>query len=219
MTDDRCLAATPILDHDSPIVRRFAASIRTDGSAIDHLREAHRSIGHAVAPVYSVDERQPASHTLARGKGSCSQRFAVLESVARTRGIPTRVRGIEVLGEFWYPRFGVLRPLIPRRVVLAWPSFLVEGAWLDASELFTPDPDPTPFTNDGESLFDAVGHARIDWDGTASTPSCDLSGVVGRSLGVFDARDDLFAMHATSPAWLLRLADPVLRHWTPRSAG
>ncbi|SEK66054.1 hypothetical protein [Nonomuraea pusilla] len=68
-----------------------------------------------------MNERQPASRTLALGRGSCSQRLAVLEAVARACGVATRVRGLLVDGRFWHPRFPLLRPLVPGRVVLAWP--------------------------------------------------------------------------------------------------
>jgi hypothetical protein len=216
--DERCLIATHILDHEHPAIRRFAATLPPTSSALDSLREAHRAIATRIVPVYSVNEQQPASRTFARGRGSCSQRFAVIEAVARARGIATRVRAMEIQGSFWYPRFRLLRPLVPRRVVLVWPAFRVDEAWVDVSELFAPVGPPQAFTNDGETLFDAVGHVTIDWDGRGSGPSCDLSSVVGRDLGIFACRDDVFAEHRTSRTWLLALADPILRHWTPRSS-
>jgi hypothetical protein len=216
--DERHLIATHILDHEHPAIRRFAATLPQSSSTIEGLREAHRAIARRIVPVYSVHEQQPASRTLARGRGSCSQRFAVLEAVARANGIATRVRAMEIQGSFWYPRFRMLRPLVPRRVILVWPAFRVEAGWLDVSELFPPAALPQSFTNDGETLFDAVGHVTIDWDGRHASPSCDLSGVVGRDLGTFACRDDVFAEHRTSRTWLLAIADPILRRWTPRSS-
>ncbi|MFG3658562.1 transglutaminase domain-containing protein, partial [Streptomyces sp. NPDC047706] len=60
------------------------------------LRRAHRAVTGAVRPVYSVQDERPVSEVLRRGRGSCSQRLAVLEAVARADGIPTRVRGLLV---------------------------------------------------------------------------------------------------------------------------
>ncbi|MFE4502287.1 transglutaminase domain-containing protein [Rhodococcus sp. NPDC056743] len=51
--------------------------------------------------MYGLDDTQPASTTLRRGRGSCSQRLAVLEALARRRGIATRVEGLILRGEFW----------------------------------------------------------------------------------------------------------------------
>jgi hypothetical protein len=57
---------------------------------------------------------------------------------------------------------------------------------------------PERFANDGESLFDAVGHTAIDFDGrTAECPGaqCDLSEFVKEEAGIFPTRDALFAAH------------------------
>jgi len=194
------------------------ASLPSGGTQGDLVRVAYRAVSDAIRPVYSVDERRPASVTLSRGTGSCSQRFAVLEALARARGIPTRVRAMRVQGSFWYPRFGLLRPLIPRSVVLVWPSFFIDDGWVDISDLFPTRATGTGFANDGETLFEAVETMVVDWDGSRGVPSCDLSGVVGDDLGVFARRDDVFAVHRTSHSWLLELADPILRRWAPRSS-
>ena len=165
------------------------------------VQAAHRLITERITAVYALDDRQPASVTIRRGSGSCSQRLAVLEAVARSRGIPTRVRGLFVDGSFWYPRFPRLRALVPRIVVLAWPEFLLDGEWVGAGELFGPvvalPVGSAAFTNaDGETLFDAVARSAVDWDGVTSSPgsgsSCDLSAVVRGDAGYFRDRDALF---------------------------
>ena len=218
--DPRHLAATPILDWHARAIVELADAVRSE-DALTTVRAAHREIAHRIRPVYALDETQPASRTLDRGRGSCSQRFAVLESVVRGSGIPTKVRGLSVEGRFWYPRFRVLRVFVPARVVLAWPSFFVAERWLSASEVFAPlGTSDVPFTNEGETLFDAIESAGIDWDGATSTPDapsmCDLSGVVGEDLGEFATRDELFRRHRTMARALEAVADPLLRHRTPR---
>lgn len=142
---------------------------------------------------------QPASRTLTRGRGSCSQRLAVLEAVARSADIATRSRGLLVDGSFWYPRFPRLRFAVPDTVVLAWPEFNLDGAWTSASDLFEPPhASPAGFTNaDSETLFDALARGAVDWDGVTSSTgacsSCDLSAAVLEDLGRYDSRDELFS--------------------------
>ncbi|MFI6564334.1 transglutaminase domain-containing protein [Streptomyces sp. NPDC050534] len=194
------------------------------------LRQAHRCIAATVRPVYSVDDARPVSQVLRRGRGSCSQRLAVLESVARASGVPTRVRGLLVDGTFWYPRFPRLRRLVPHQVVLAWPEFRLEGLsaadhstapWLPVSELFGDLGELSEgagggFTNSGaETLFEALSRTAIDWDGStlcpASGAACDLSAYVLADLGHFDSRDALFARHGQTLCPTARtVAEPVL---------
>ncbi|MEV7198885.1 transglutaminase domain-containing protein [Streptomyces griseoluteus] len=193
------------------------------------LRHAHRWISTEVRPVYSVQEARPISQVLRLGRGSCSQRMAVLEAVARAWGIPSRVRGLVVDGTFWYPRFPRLHRLVPDQVVLAWPEFRIDGLsetdhtaapWLPVSELFGGAGEARGrtrgFTNAGpETLFEALSRTSVDWDGltacAASDGSCDLSAYLLTDLGRFDSRDELFAQHGQTLCGPARfLAEPVL---------
>jgi len=215
-------APTPILDFPSPAIARFiGASFPGSPSPRVRLRRAHAAIGRLTRPVYGIDELQPASTTLRRGRGSCSQRLAVLEAVARGQGIVTRSRGLLVDGRFWAARFGVLAPVLPDLVVIAWPEFRLDDGWLSASDLFTGDADAEanaagPFTNEGpETLFDAITRGAASW--TAGGPS-GLHRFLRRDLGTFDSRDHLFARHGQNlPRPVRRLADPVFRHWSAGS--
>lgn len=96
---------TATLDWEHPAVGALVERIPRSGDARESLRVAHGIIAREVRPVYSVDDLRRASRTLKLGRGSCSQRMAVLEAVARAVGVPTRVRGLLVDGRFWYPRF------------------------------------------------------------------------------------------------------------------
>jgi hypothetical protein len=194
------------------------------------LRRAHRWISEEVRPVYSVEEARPVSQVLRLGRGSCSQRMAVLEAVARAWGVPSRVRGLVVEGTFWYPRFPRLRRLVPDHVVLAWPEFRLDGLseaadaaapWLPVSELFAGVSEPRGwadggFTNAGpETLFEALSRTNVDWDRVTDCPasdgSCDFSAYLLTDLGHFDSRDDLFAQHGQTLCGPARfLAEPVL---------
>lgn len=228
---------TRILDWEHPRVRSAVrhigmAALEGEGPAarMAALHRAHRWISDEVRPVYSVEEARPVSEVLRLGRGSCSQRMAVLEAVARAWGIPTRVRGLVVNGTFWYPRFPRLRRFVPSQVVLAWPEFAIEGlssadrvaaSWLPVSDLFAGIGEARGrvgggFTNAGpETLFEALSRTNVDWDGATACPasdgSCDLSAYLLTDLGRFDSRDELFAQHGQTlcgPARLL--AEPVL---------
>ncbi|MFI8447662.1 transglutaminase domain-containing protein [Streptomyces erythrochromogenes] len=234
-------APTRILDWRDP---RVAALVRELGAAapgpegpvdpvrqIEALHRAHAWIAAAVRPVYSVQDERPVSEVLRRGRGSCSQRLAVLEAVARASGVPTQVRGLLVDGTFWYPRFPRLRRIVPDQVLLAWPEFRIgaEGAcasWLTVSELLgglrpVAAEQGGGFTNAGpETLFEALARTAIDWDaapaacpgtGPGAGAACDLSAYVLRDLGHYDSRDELFARHGQTLCGLARLvAEPVL---------
>jgi hypothetical protein len=213
---------TRILDWKAASVLALVRQARERSAPGDQtalLRAAHSSIVAAVRPVYSVNDAMPVSRVLARGRGSCSQRFAVLEAVARASGIATRVRGRMVDGRFWYPRFPHLRWLVPSQVVLAWPQFRLAGVWLDANELFGSMGELVTnegFSNaGGETLFEAVCRTAVDWDGRTADAggdgSCDLSSRVLSDLGLFDSRDALFSAYGQTLSWPARLfAEPIL---------
>lgn len=194
----RNLEPTAILDYRSESVRVFADSIVPAGASPDFLQAAHESISERILPIYSIREFRPASATIRRGQGSCSQRLACLEALARLRGIGTRVRGLWLSGRFWHRRFPLSRWFIPRRILLAWPQFAMGESWLSVEEIYAPleelSRQGTCFTNDMESLFEAVRSTAVDFDGRLrmSAPHCDLSRYVLEDAGVFDARDDLF---------------------------
>ncbi|WP_326579173.1 transglutaminase domain-containing protein [Streptomyces sp. NBC_00481] len=215
--------ATVILDHDDPLVGAVARRVLSEATPRDALRTAHRIIARDVRPVYSVEDRRRVSRTLRLGRGSCSQRMAALEAVARAVRVRTRVRGLLVDGTFWYPRFPRLKPFVPEQVLLAWPEFRISGAWVPIGELFDgPDAGGGGFANrGGETLFDAIARTGVRWDtcGTASGSACDLSAQVVADLGHFDDRDDLFERHGQTLCWTARtLTEPVLGRWSAGAA-
>jgi hypothetical protein len=196
------LRATRILDHSGEAVRAMVWRVETtNATRRTYLQAGYRLLREEVRPVYTVDELQATSVTLAKGKGSCSQRFACLESVARAGGIATRVRGLWIAGRFWNPRFRWTRAFIPSRILLAWPQFYLDGRWVSVEELFESplrlaERNPRGFGNDGESMFDAIDHVAVDFGGRTAAcgaGACDLSGFVVGDAGHFAARDELFA--------------------------
>jgi hypothetical protein len=230
-TDASCVGGvepTRILDWHDDAVSDLVAALAHVLDPRARLQQAHGLISTRVRPVYALDDQQPVSVTLARGRGSCSQRLAVLEAVARASGVATRSRGLLVDGRFWYPRFPRLRFIVPDVVLLAWPEFHLDGQWVSATELFGPVQQLSAhggsFTNsDGETLFDALARTAVDWDGLTSTPStcstCDLSATVVADLGRFNSRDQLFAVHGQTMCWPARtLAGPFLGRWSAQAS-
>ncbi|MFF1510621.1 transglutaminase domain-containing protein [Streptomyces sp. NPDC058326] len=220
---------TPILDVAHPRVTALVERVRREaeerGADSDRarLRTAHGIIAATVRPVYSVEDVRRVSRTLRLGRGSCSQRMAVLEAVARSLDVPTRVRGLLVDGAFWYPRFPKARPFVPEEVLLAWPEFLLDDTWVPIAELFAgrggTGPVPSGFTNSGpETLFEAVARTTVDWDAPAACAGaapCDLSAHLRTDLGRFSSRDELFARHGQTLCRPARtLAEPVLGRWS-----
>ncbi|MFC9388122.1 transglutaminase domain-containing protein [Streptomyces venezuelae] len=222
--------ATAILDLAHPRVVAFVGRVRRAADErgattdLDRLRTAHGIIAATVRPVYSVEDLRRVSRTLRLGRGSCSQRMAVLEAVARSFGVPTRVRGLLVDGAFWYPRFPKLRPFVPEEVLLVWPEFLLDGTWVPIAELFADAEPAAPasragaFTNSGaETLFEAVARTGVDWDAPAACAGaapCDLSAHLRTDLGRFTSRDELFARHGQTLCLPARtLAEPLLGRW------
>jgi hypothetical protein len=217
--------ATAILDHDAPRIRTLAQRVESEATPLDALRAAHRIIARDVRPVYSVEDRRRVSRTLRLGRGSCSQRMAALEAVARAVRVRARVRGLLVDGAFWYPRFPRLKPFVPEEAPPAWPEFRINGAWIPIGELFTAPTTDRPYADKGgETLFDAVARTGIRWDGDTGTdtaptcaadgPPCDLSAQVLADLGHFDDRDDLFTRHGQTLCRTARtLGEPVLGRW------
>ncbi len=206
------LRPTRILDFENERVQAVVRQLEIPGAAPrDFLYAGYQLLRQEVRPIYTVDELQPTSHTLAKGQGSCSQRFACLESVARAAGIPTQVRGLWIAGRFWNPRFELTKSFIPSRILLVLPQFYLDEAWVSVEELFDSttrlaERNPHGFANDGESLFDAIDHVALDFDGktaACAAGACDLSRFVVGDAGLFASRDDLFAV-APSLQYTLR---------------
>lgn len=213
------LAATAILDWQSQDVLGLVARARATAVSpdpVDVLAAAHGIIRDEVRPVYAMNEASPASRTLRRRAGSCSQRLAILESAARAIGVSTRVRALLIDRSFWYPRFPRMGFALPDQMMLAWPEFQIGGDWRAAAELFGPIGcrGGGAFANRGsETLFEAVGRCAVDWDGRSNADDYDLSRFVRADLGYFADRDEAFArvgQTLNAPARLL--LDPVLRH-------
>jgi hypothetical protein len=198
------LQHTPILDKDHLLIISLVDELMSGhaGGDREFLQAAHQWLAQHLCPVYTLNERQPTSTTLGRGCGSCSQRMAVLEAVARAAGIGTRSRALWIDGQFWRSRFPQLQRFLPHRVLLAWPQFFIDGSWVGFEELYGPPQELAEHRSDGftnatgETLFEAVQYTAVDWGGQTCScaigSACDLSHVVVADDGIFPSRDAVF---------------------------
>jgi hypothetical protein len=213
------LAPTRIMDWNATAIQTLADRLaqHTSGQR-EYVQHAHRYLATEMRAVYSIDEEQPASETLRVNGGSCSQRMACLEALARARGVPTRVRSLWLRKEFWFSRLPLLRFTMPKRTLMPWPQFYLDDAWVDMSELFATIPELTvqathPFTNRGESLYSAVEHAPVDFWGKSQAIAggrFDLRRFVAAEGALFDTRDELMAMAGGHVKALGRLIFAIL---------
>lgn len=196
------LGATAILDCNHPEILSLAHMLsRKEIPRRIWLQAIHTHLVKTLCPVYSLNEWQPASTTLLKGRGSCSQRMACLEAVARAAGVATRVQALRVKGEFWSPRFRFARWFMPKNVLLLWPQFFLDNAWLSFDELYGSMEELTTqaahgFINNAESLFEAVQNTPIDFLGktcglACAKPEHNLAKFVSVNEGTFDSRDEV----------------------------
>ena len=67
------LEATAILDFGHERVKEVVRSLKPrDGADRSWMQEAHAYLMGVLSPVYTVNERQPASETIRKRRGSCS---------------------------------------------------------------------------------------------------------------------------------------------------
>jgi len=190
---DATLMATPIMDYQHPTLQQIVQRL-SEGAPIPRqfVQKAHLHLSDVMRPIYSVAEKQPVSETVRLNGGSCSQRMAVLEALARAYGVPTRVRAIWLNKAFWKERLPLLQPIMPK-TLMPWPQFWLEDRWVDFDEIYDSIADlgmhvTHPFTNAGMSLFDAVKSQPVDMLGKSETYS--LKKFVVSEAGVFDTRDE-----------------------------
>jgi len=207
------LAATAILDHGSPEVAGLVAKVRGDlGGAPSpraFVQAAHDLLSSTMRAVYSIDDARPASETVRRNAGSCAQRMACMEAMARGQGVATRARGLWLKKQFWRHRLPLLVPIMPARTLMPWPQFWLDGRWVDFDEVFGAEHELAartnrPFSNQGPSLFDAIKSAPVDLlgkTGATAYSSCDISHFVAQDLGFFDTRDEVMERFDERTFW------------------
>jgi hypothetical protein len=210
------LSSTRILDYQHPNVQSFISELGTSQqSKRDFVLAAHTRIVERMKAVYSIDEDRPVSETLRLNEGSCGQRMAAVEALARAGGVPTRVRALWLDRRFWFSRLPLLRFTLPPRTLMPWPQFYLDDKWVDFDELYgschelaVKSPVRHAFSNAGESLFDAIRHAPVDFLGKlkgTEDASFDISHIVVEDGGFFDTRDELMLKLDKPTGWLGRL--------------
>jgi hypothetical protein len=104
---------------------------------------------------------------------------------------------------------------------MPWPQFYFDAHWVDFDEIYAPltelaqhAPYQHPFSNKGESLFDAVRHTPVDFLGKLKNTGYaiyDISSFVVSDDGFFNTRDELLAKAGEQSSFqcsLWRTSDP-----------
>jgi hypothetical protein len=214
--NERNRAATRILDYQHPDVQALAARLRSGNATPRQLvQAAHTFLMTGMRAVYSIDDSRPVSETVRRNDGSCAQRMALVEALARAYGVATRVRALWLDKKFWFFRLPKLAKRLPERTLMPWPQFYLEGQWVDFDELYGSIAEMAgrsktqhAFTNHGQSLFDGVSNTAVDFFGKLrNTPHAkfDLSSFNAGDGGIFDTRDELMAKLEPKRSFLGRL--------------
>jgi len=135
-----CLAPTPLIDSDAPAIRAFAAAVV---AGADDRRDAAVRLYYAVRDEvaydpYSVeisDDGFRASACLARGRGFCVTKAALLAAVARAAGIPARVGFADVKNHLATER---LKALMGTDVFYfhGYTELFLDGRWVKATPAF-----------------------------------------------------------------------------------
>jgi hypothetical protein len=206
--------ATAILNFEHPDVQAVVARLgQTKPSPREFVRIAHTHLSDVMRAVYSIEETMPVSQLLGTNEGSCSQRMGCVEALSRGYGIPTRVRALWLDKSFWSYRLPLLRPVMPKRTLMPWPQFYLDGQWVDFDEIYDTIAhlaagSSHPFTNDGESLFDAVQHEPVDFLGKSvqcGKPMFSLTKFVAGDDGFYATRDDLLRELDRQRSWIGKL--------------
>lgn len=164
------LVPAPGIQCEHPEVRALARSIAR-GSANDveaarrlfeYVRDTVRySVGVPVARL----EDYLALNTLARGKGFCVQKSALLCALARSLGIPSRLGFADIRNEKLH---GYLKLSVPDGIIYhhCFAEWFVGGRWLKATTSFD------------RALTERHGWRLVEFDpaGDALLPALDLKG-------------------------------------------
>lgn len=167
---DEFLVPAPGVQCEHPEVRELARSI-AKGSAND-VEAARRlftfvrdTVRYSVGvPVASLEDYL-ALNTLARGKGFCVQKSALLCALARALGIPSRLGFADIRNEKLHGR---LMKMIPDKIIYhhCFVEWFVGGRWLKATSSFD------------RELTERHGWRLVEFDpaGDALLPETDLQG-------------------------------------------
>jgi hypothetical protein len=164
------LAPAPGIQCEHPEIQKLARSLakgsKNDVEAARRLFEYVRdTVRYSVGvPVASLEDYL-ALNTLARGKGFCVQKSALLCALARALGIPSRLGFADIRNEKLHGR---LMKMIPDKIIYhhCFAEWFVGGRWLKATTSFD------------RALTERHGWRLVEFDplGDALLPATDLKG-------------------------------------------
>lgn len=217
------LRPTPLLDFDSPALRRLVHERGwPDLPERERIGAIYGFVRDEVAFGYNLADDLPASRVLADGLGQCNTKGTLLMALLRAAGIPCRFHGFTIDKALQKGAItGIAYRLAPRDIIHSWVEVWFGGRWVNL-EGFILDKaylarlqqrfagHEGPFCGFGAATPD-LQNPPVDWKGTDTYIQKDG---INRDLGVYDDPDAFYARHGTNLRGLKRwLFQKVIRRW------
>jgi len=158
--DPRALRPAPFVESDDPAIVAFAREAAGSGGAIERAVRLFHAVRDGVYYDPYVRFNRPevysAAYVLARRRGFCIPKAALLTAAARAVGIPARLGFADVRNHLASPK--LLE--VTGGSLLRWHAFtemLLEGRWVKATPTFN------------LALCERFGLHPLDWDGRADS--------------------------------------------------
>ena len=133
------LAPGRLIDSDAPVIRDYASSHAGEGDDVTRAIRLYYAVRDDLRyDPYDIDYSPAgfsASHTLARGKGFCITKAAVLAAVARAAGIPARLGYADVRNHLATPRL-IEQMGTDLFIFHGYTDLWLEGRWVKATPAF-----------------------------------------------------------------------------------
>jgi len=133
------LSASRFVDSDAPAIRAYARDRAGEGSDIERACRLYYAVRDDLRyDPYDIDytpQGFSASATLARGKGFCITKAAVLAAVARAAGIPARLGYADVRNHLATPRL-VEQMGTDLFMFHGYTDLWLDGRWVKATPAF-----------------------------------------------------------------------------------
>ncbi len=134
-----CLAPSRFVDSDAPAIRAYAEARAGEGTDIERACRLYYAVRDDLRyDPYDIDyspEGFSASATLARGRGFCVTKAAVLAASARAAGIPARLGYADVRNHLATPRL-IERMGTDLFLFHGYVDLWLDGRWVKATPAF-----------------------------------------------------------------------------------
>lgn len=226
-TNNRHLAATPLLDFRHPTIQEF---VRSRGWAelpvFDRIGAAYNFVRDGIDFGYNASDDLAASRVLADGIGQCNTKSTLLMALLRALDIPCRFHGFTIDKALQKGAItGLAYVLAPRDILHSWVEVWFEGKWVNLEGFILDSQYLGSLKHrfrDTEGAFCGFGVATldlqnppVDWVGSDTYIQKDG---INADLGIFDDPDTFYQLRGVNLSGLKRwLFRTFIRHWMNRN--